>query len=279
MTNRSKKGQTQEMNSELDAKLVEEFPLLYKERHMNMQQTCMCWGFSCRDGWYDLIYDLSSKLEPLIQQYLDDHPFAKCECGCAREAHIFQMNGPCITVSRISYRATQLYGYTVPELWKDLTVRYPKNKRYALKHWWRNFRHMIKYKVGSLINKLILRPLFRLHIAVKKVPCKCEEYYPNHSRAVQVKEKFGTLSFYMSSGTNEIWNLIRQAENTSAITCEDCGEPGVLRASNWVKTLCDKCAKKCGKEETHEEWVKEREAANTKMHTMISIVPQKQANG
>lgn len=60
------------MDQRLDAQLVEEFPNLYRDRHGNPQHTCMCWGFSCSDGWFELIYDLSSKLETLILQLPED---------------------------------------------------------------------------------------------------------------------------------------------------------------------------------------------------------------
>jgi len=53
------------MKKELDDKLVNNFPNLYKDRYADMKTTCMCWGFP-GSGWYNLIYDLSSKLEKLI---------------------------------------------------------------------------------------------------------------------------------------------------------------------------------------------------------------------
>ena len=56
------------MKQELDKKLVKAFPLLYEDRSTSMQSTAMCWGFSCDDGWFDIIWNLSSKLEPLIQK-------------------------------------------------------------------------------------------------------------------------------------------------------------------------------------------------------------------
>jgi hypothetical protein len=31
----------------------------------------MCFGFECGDGWYELIWDLSEKLYPLVQEYKD----------------------------------------------------------------------------------------------------------------------------------------------------------------------------------------------------------------
>ncbi len=54
------------MKNELDERLCAEFPLLYRDRQASMQETCMCWGFP-GDGWFGIIYDLSSKLEPLIE--------------------------------------------------------------------------------------------------------------------------------------------------------------------------------------------------------------------
>ena len=61
------------MKKDLDEKLTREFPLLYSDRHESMMITCMCWGFSCDDGWFDIIYKLSSKLEPLIIKYIKDN--------------------------------------------------------------------------------------------------------------------------------------------------------------------------------------------------------------
>jgi hypothetical protein len=51
------------MNNELDAKLCEEFPEIFAQRNMSMQETCMCWGFACGDGWYQIIHDLCSVIK------------------------------------------------------------------------------------------------------------------------------------------------------------------------------------------------------------------------
>jgi len=59
-------------------------------------------------------------------------------------------------------------------------------------------------------------------------------------RASQVKEKFGTLRFYMSAETDEMSDLINEAENKSCKTCEWCGMPGKATSGGWVKTLCKK---------------------------------------
>ena len=56
----------------------------------------------------------------------------------------------------------------------------------------------------------------------------------------QVKQKFGTLRFYTGGGTDRIWEIIREYERVSAVTCEVCGEVGEIRSGSWVETLCDK---------------------------------------
>ncbi len=53
------------MRKELQDKLYEQFPKFYAQKDLGMQQTCMCWGICCGDGWYNIIEDLSRKLEPL----------------------------------------------------------------------------------------------------------------------------------------------------------------------------------------------------------------------
>jgi hypothetical protein len=66
-------------------------------------------------------------------------------------------------------------------------------------------------------------------------------------KVVQIKEKFGTLRFYVQDGNKVINELINAASKKAAITCEDCGKPGRRRTLNagkfhgWVRTQCDGC--------------------------------------
>jgi len=60
-------------------------------------------------------------------------------------------------------------------------------------------------------------------------------------RAAQVKEKFGTLRFYIDGHGPGVDSAIRMAEIISAHTCEGCGKQGKLRQGSWWRTLCDKC--------------------------------------
>jgi len=61
---------------------------------------------------------------------------------------------------------------------------------------------------------------------------------------LQVKEKFGGLRFYLgwypAKEGEEIEAAIEEAEEKAWITCEVCGEPGVVRGGGWISVLCDK---------------------------------------
>lgn len=129
------------MREELDKKLTADFPNLFKDRHGDMRQTCMVWGFP-GDGWYGIIREAAEKLEPLIRAIRMENP---------------------------------------------------------------------------------------------------EEDFP---RASQVKEKFGTMRFYMTMETEEMSKIIEEVERKSAETCEDCGNAGELRRDGWWITLCNPCKEK-----------------------------------
>lgn len=66
-----------------------------------------------------------------------------------------------------------------------------------------------------------------------------------NGRVYQVKEKFGGLRFYAATnGASEIHDRIEEAMNESYKTCEECGEPGVIREDrSWIQTLCEEHAR------------------------------------
>lgn len=75
----------------------------------------------------------------------------------------------------------------------------------------------------------------KLEEIIKAMPAgERDDYY-----AVQVKEKFGGLRFYMNMETEEMGRAIEEAEGRSIITCEVCGVPGRRTGRGWVKTLCE----------------------------------------
>lgn len=126
------------MTPEQDRYLVQKYPNLYRDRNTSMTQTAMCWGFDIGSGWFQIIDNLSAKLEALI--------------------------------------------LALPEADRE------------------------------------------------------------YIRASQVKEKYGGLRVYLTSETPEMDEVIKEAENMSFETCEECGLPGTAKNSiGWIRTLCKGC--------------------------------------
>lgn len=62
-------------------------------------------------------------------------------------------------------------------------------------------------------------------------------------RATQVKEKFGSLSFYYSGGNQQHTGMIDFAEQLSYTICEKCGSMFAQTYTiGWHRTLCDQHA-------------------------------------
>jgi len=63
------------MRIELQQKLFEKYPKIFKQKDLSIKESCMPWGISCGDGWYDLIdslcdllqWDIDKNKEPQIE--------------------------------------------------------------------------------------------------------------------------------------------------------------------------------------------------------------------
>ena len=51
------------MKPELDEFLCQKYPKIFKNRHTNIQDTCMAWGFECDDGWFNIIDVLCHEIQ------------------------------------------------------------------------------------------------------------------------------------------------------------------------------------------------------------------------
>jgi len=69
------------MNAELTKKLYTKYPKIFRQKDLSMQETCMCWGLACGDGWYDLLDDLCKK----IQVYINKHNEEQVEAMQVKE--------------------------------------------------------------------------------------------------------------------------------------------------------------------------------------------------
>lgn len=100
----------------------------------------------------------------------------------------------------------------------------------------KGLEHYYSSRSESYRNKNIEDALIKKEF--RPVPDACPQVV-----AVQVKEKFGTLRFYIDGGDETIFGLIRMAESLSAVTCERCGNKAKTRGGSWLLTLCDEHAK------------------------------------
>ena len=55
------------MREELDKLLCEKYPKMMVNRTKPMMETCMCWGFECGDGWFNILDQLMGN----IQHHID----------------------------------------------------------------------------------------------------------------------------------------------------------------------------------------------------------------
>jgi hypothetical protein len=69
------------MKKELQDKLFEKYPKVFRQRDLPMQQTCMCWGITCGDGWYNILDVMCAE----IQHHLE-HNASKDEGTISVEA-------------------------------------------------------------------------------------------------------------------------------------------------------------------------------------------------
>lgn len=54
------------MKKELEMKLVVKYPIIFSQYGGDMRDTCMAWGMSCSDGWYNLLDELCENVTTLI---------------------------------------------------------------------------------------------------------------------------------------------------------------------------------------------------------------------
>jgi len=79
----------------------------------------------------------------------------------------------------------------------------------------------------------------KLSLQLEDLLLKIPEQERKNYRAIQIKQKFGLLRFYLSDSTPEMNTLIAQAEENSGRICEICGEPGeIVNVSSARRTRC-----------------------------------------
>lgn len=123
------------------------------------------------------------------------------------------------------------------------------NKSYVIKN---KFLRKLFPKLEKFINYKIFRVyhfdrylrkiIQRYRLKQEFIPIETNRY--PQIEAVQVKEKFGGLRFYVQSASNEQHAIISWAESLSYNICERCGSTkNIGTTQGWITTLCKECAK------------------------------------
>lgn len=116
-----------------------------------------------------------------------------------------------------------------------------KKTEHLLKSYPKLYRNRMYFACGDGWFEIIDELSKNLEPLIEEIEGLDEVWMPY---VTDVKEKWGTLRFYMSCETDKMSKFIREAELKSKVTCEACGSPGKIRGGHWIVTLCDKCDKK-----------------------------------
>lgn len=85
--------------------------------------------------------------------------------------------------------------------------------------------------------------LWRLSAQLEALISQVPEEEQHEYFAVQVKEKWGRLRFYLSTATEVMEQAVEAALEDSGQICEKCGIPGImLYDGGWVLTRCQQHA-------------------------------------
>jgi len=70
----------------------------------------------------------------------------------------------------------------------------------------------------------------------------CEKIKDSGAYFTQIKEKNAALAIHMFLATNEVYDLVEEAEDASITVCEICAKKATLCVRyGWYKTLCPDC--------------------------------------
>lgn len=172
----------------------------------------------------------------------------------------------CVRVgNRASFGVLVRNGFYVESQGEEwIQLRRPARPLVDHKGDWLTFENAVKY-VGRGWHGLILTGMRRMYDAGW------------NGEVRQIKEKFGTLRFYIGEANEEVRHLVADIEEETYCVCEDCGEPGELRLDlGWDRTLCnDHHIEALDKEKQRERGRVGGAAARLEMESAGYVAPKK----
>ena len=207
------------MKKELQDKLFNTYPDIFRDKDKSCQETCMCWGISTGDGWYAILDDLCKNLTMIKEKY-DVATIAdqvKEKYGTLR-FYFHTENGP-----RWTYSDFKLINYIY------------MNRYCKLPQW-----------LFNIMNKPISILYSYYSDRSQKLDGKVK--IDRHSLGWT---SHGVQVFAGPGVRRSIDEYVNQAENFTCITCEDCGMTGATQNDGgWISTLCESCRNKLEKGKT-----------------------------
>jgi hypothetical protein len=124
------------MQENLDNQLCEKYPKMLVNRHASMQQTAMCWGFSCGDGWYNILNQLMANIQHHIDWSVKQRDWAVKYNEIASQAKagnfdLFDEENAKLSASYREERLAEIIAAdfrTVPEVIPQVTLDQVKEK-------------------------------------------------------------------------------------------------------------------------------------------------------
>ena len=111
----------QYMTPELQNKLFEKYPKIFKQKDLPMNQTAMCWGIDTGDGWYNIIDTMCHQIQLHLEHNLnkdEDPEVVKVEAVQVKEKFgtlRFYYTGGNEFISGLIWMAEALSGKTCEE--------------------------------------------------------------------------------------------------------------------------------------------------------------------
>ena len=90
---------------------------------------------------------------------------------------------------------------------------------------------------------ILTRMFERLEATISEQPAAARRGF----KIREIRQKFGTLTVYLSKETPEVQAVVAEAQEAALVTCEVCGAPGRLaERRGWISVKCD----------AHENWTR-----------------------
>lgn len=191
------------MKEDLDRELCRKYPKIFRDRHGDMRQTLMCFGFEVGNGWSHILDALCANIQSHVNHSRKERARALRYNRALKRA----VNGDVRGLERYHSLNGKVTDWTKKRVKEDVA-----DPRYRA--------------VPDAVPQVV---------------------------AVQVKEKFSTLRFYINGGDEVIYAYINMAESMSARICEVCGSPGKVYRDGWHTTLCPTHAAEQHREDEIEE--------------------------